>query len=322
MSYSTLDRYLNIKTTYAFTRGGPGAGQGKGMWWPDFGPGQKDFSAQKSSHPSDTIFENVVEPGNWNAHKVHRRPEKVLEGHQIRHPAPSTEALYQEEIKKEDKLRAHEVNNLRGRIIAAEKRQKRIDSWAGEAPIRMAATQSSSAMRRSRSDSSMLKTDSCSQVSRDVYERHGFLVGRHKGSIADGKTGVLAPRRHNPLSMHTMMYSGEVVNGTGGASASGRVPRQPHRYVKQWQTTPERQFKFDPKTFLPVPRGGWNSQPPQEWPEIGAEGNAVVKPVTFDTTQSLDGTNNGLSGTGMVFAKAFLASSASAGEIPKAPAKA
>lgn len=274
MSYSTLDRYGGFTNKYVYGRGGgPGAGQGSGVWWPDFGPGQRDFSAQDRSHPAETIFENVVAPGKWST-KVRCAPSQPLEAVQMRHPAPAREAMLEVKPSLEAKLAAHEVTERQCALRRAELRQRRMDSWLGEAPI-----SSSEGRTRSRSETSL---GAGTQVSREIYEKHGFLVGRSKGQIADGHTGVLMRRQHTPLSLRTMMISSESLAQPSASTSSSQRPSL-RKYEKQWLSTPGKSFIFDPTTFLPVPRGGWDSQPPTSWPEVQAMGRReFTAPAAFE----------------------------------------
>mmetsp|Transcript_42462 Transcript_42462/g.76308 ORF Transcript_42462/g.76308 Transcript_42462/m.76308 type:complete len:237 (+) Transcript_42462:87-797(+) len=57
MSYSTLDRFLNVKTTYAPANKNTYV---KGIWWPDYGPTTTEFVDQHKMHPTNTIFETQV----------------------------------------------------------------------------------------------------------------------------------------------------------------------------------------------------------------------------------------------------------------------
>jgi len=111
--------------------------------------------------------------------------------------------------------------------------------------------------------------EGASKVSRAVYEQHGFLIGKSQGSIADGRSGGGGPRRHNSLSMKSMLMSkGSSVSGSSGAgSASGG--RKKGKPSGQWRMRPESSVVFDPRTFLPVPRGGWSNHElsRSEWPE-------------------------------------------------------
>lgn len=57
MSYTTMDRYGDVKHIYA-----PQAANQyvKGIWWPDYGPTTIDFCDQNKMHPTNTIFENQI----------------------------------------------------------------------------------------------------------------------------------------------------------------------------------------------------------------------------------------------------------------------
>mmetsp|Transcript_81076 Transcript_81076/g.224337 ORF Transcript_81076/g.224337 Transcript_81076/m.224337 type:complete len:307 (-) Transcript_81076:159-1079(-) len=275
MSYSTLDSHGGISTTYAHARGGVHT-QGPGRtWWPDFGPGTRDFSAQERSHPSEAIFEKIVKPGKWSTReKSIPNPEPVAA--RFRSPQPARDAMQDQAPSIERKLAAHAVTERQAALRRMEMRQRRVDSWLEDAPVRMNASTLSEVSWHSSSEPSLreLSTSQASQVSRDVYQRHGYLVGRSKGSIADGVSGA-RPRRHNPLSYSAMMFSGDLYGSPSHKTGKMFRPRKP---TQQWRMRPESRFVFDPRSCLPVPRGGWNSLPPTKWPEVEAAGNREFVP--------------------------------------------
>lgn len=125
--------------------------------------------------------------------------------------------------------------------------------------------------RRSMSESQLSALD-CSQVSRQVYEKNGYLVGRTKEK----------PRGSRPLSFHSMVFSGDVMKSP---KSTHRVGRRPRKYDMQWRTLPESGFKFDPKSFLPVPRGGWANQSHDEWPDIDPVGRREFVDRSFEKSQ-------------------------------------
>lgn len=185
----------------------------------------------------------------------------------------------------EGRLSAKAITARQGALQMMEVRQRKIDSWLEDAPLRMSAVGSTSKARSLRSHSEPALpsgTVAAVGVTREVYEKLGFLVGRSKGSTAGGYNGAkAAPRRHNPLSLNALMFSGNVVDGGKSRSLSrSSLPKKPS---KQWQLLPESSFVFDPRTSLPVPRGGWNSQPQTSWTEPpSAGGREWSAPVTFD----------------------------------------
>lgn len=283
MSYSTLDRYGGLSTTYAYARGGGGAAVGtgsKGMWWPDYGPTTKDFSQQRRSHPAESIFEGIMEPRHWDANREKKEVPPSPESTQFRHPVPAREAMLKAEPSLETKIAAHEVTQRQGALRRAEARQKRIDSWLDEAPIRLPGGAGPQA-RHIRSESS-LDSGSCSRVSRETYEKFGFLVGRSRGSIADGKDGSLSLRSRNSLALTEMLFDKKQLSRS---VEKLRTPKESSRkYVKPWQTMPESGFVFDPKSFLPIPRGGWDTQVPERWPDLETTGRRdLLAPVGQST---------------------------------------
>lgn len=274
MSYCTFDRYDGMRTTYAHARGGgAGAGMGVRTWWPDFGPGSQDFSQQRRSHPSEAIFERNVVPKRWS---TQARPEPAPElplASQFRNPEPARHAMLRVDPQEDQarKLAAHAVTERQGALRRLELRQKRVDAWLGDAPIRMSSAyltdhpqQASLAHSSSEPSVGSHSAVHAAAVSRQVYEKHGLLVGKSQGGIAGGRTGEEAARRHNPLSYHAMMFSGDLQDGK-----NARMRQRSLKASKQWRTCPESRFVFDPRTFLPVPRGGWDSHPLAlaQWPE-------------------------------------------------------
>eukprot|EP00443_Scrippsiella_acuminata_P098851 CAMPEP_0115603746 /NCGR_PEP_ID=MMETSP0272-20121206/16586_1 /TAXON_ID=71861 /ORGANISM="Scrippsiella trochoidea, Strain CCMP3099" /LENGTH=298 /DNA_ID=CAMNT_0003039277 /DNA_START=77 /DNA_END=969 /DNA_ORIENTATION=- len=294
MSYSTLDRFGGISTTYAHGRGGgpPGGSGLRNVWWPDFGPGCQDFSQQRRSHPNEMIFEKVVEPKHWStAPKPQAKPEPATTC--FRNPAAERVTMLPSGFEADRKIAAHAVTEKQAAIRRLELRQQRMDSWLEKAPIHTSAylavadkadradwpkpPRSKGALGNSLSEPALGNTGntnisslSAATVSRDVYQKHGYLVGRSQGSIADGRSGATA-RKHTPLSLQKMMLSRSTQDSK--ASTSRRTgPRKPSG---QWKVCPENSFRFDPQSFLPVPRGGWGKHELSltDWPETVNMGN-------------------------------------------------
>jgi len=116
----------------------------------------------------------------------------------------------------------------------------------------------------------VLCADHAAAASRDVYEKHGFVVGRSRGSTADGKYGSkFRPSRPKLLS-YQLMLLGDLQD-----QPSAERRRGPRKASKQWRLCPENSFVFDPRTFLPVPRGGWDQHPLalEEWPAPPSSGS-------------------------------------------------
>jgi len=279
MSYCTQDRHGAFFTNYTSQKSSEVVGTGK-TWWPDYGPSLRDHSYQEKYAPHHHIFEKVVKPAVVG--KPRGQPLLERQPTQFRHPAPAREAMMMKDWPtNEDRLAAKEVTDRQTALRLQEVRQRKIESWLEPAPIRMASVNAPHRPRsllRASSEPSLSNVASA-KVSRETYERLGYLVGRSKGSIADGKTGV-GPRRHNPLSLNSLMFTGSVMEGVRSRSSRSLQPRKPS---KQWRLCPESSFVFDPRTCLPVPRGGWNSQPLTSFPEPPAAGHREwVAPVTFD----------------------------------------
>jgi len=278
MSYVTYDRHGAPTAHYASMKSREPVGHGK-TWWPDFGHGIRDHSYQEKYMPHHHIFEKVVKP-----HTTGRDlgpPPLERQPAQFRHPAPAREALLQDQPTNEKRLAAKEVTEKQGALRILENRQRKIDSWLEDAPIRMAAAASSSSKGKAiRSHSA--PSVGAAQITRGTYEKLGYVVGKSKGSTADGNLGAHgSTRRHNPLSFNSLMFSGSVVDGNRATKSLSHsaLPRKPRN---QWKALPENSFVFDPRTSLPVPRGGWDAQS-TKWPDVPAAGRREWSaPVTFD----------------------------------------
>jgi len=273
MSYCTVDRYGGFTNTYAHARGGGENSRSTGRtWWPDFGPSTRDFSAQPRSHPSEAIFDSVIAPGKWST-RERVAPSAETLAPKFRNPQPARAAMLSPSPSAEEMLSAHAATERQSALRRMELRQRRVDSWLEQSPI--SKKSSPLAEKRTRSEPSLeLSSSQASQVSREVYQRHGFLVGRSKGSIADGVNGA-QPRRHNPLSLSSMMFSGDMMGSPGRKTRRAFRSRKP---TQQWRMSPESRYVFDPQICLPVPRGGWNSLPPSKWPDVEPAGNRDTAP--------------------------------------------
>eukprot|EP00429_Kryptoperidinium_foliaceum_P079615 CAMPEP_0176216880 /NCGR_PEP_ID=MMETSP0121_2-20121125/17411_1 /TAXON_ID=160619 /ORGANISM="Kryptoperidinium foliaceum, Strain CCMP 1326" /LENGTH=319 /DNA_ID=CAMNT_0017556005 /DNA_START=20 /DNA_END=978 /DNA_ORIENTATION=- len=192
MSYSTLDRFGGLSTHYAHARARdvPPTGTGLSTWWPDFGPGCGDFSQQRRSHPNEMIFEKVVEHKRWCAKTKPSPPAGDLVASQYRNPEPAKRAtLHEAHPDAERRDTAHGFTERQASLRRLELRQRRVDAWAGEAPIRMGNALARAPGSQSSPDLACHSAEGASKVSRAVYEQHGFLIGKSQGSIADGRSG-------------------------------------------------------------------------------------------------------------------------------------
>lgn len=73
----------------------------QGAWWPDFGPMSYDYSYQEKMHPTNTIFENVIDKQSRRkkeAEVVAERMTSESVAQQFRRPLPATEALFKSTI--------------------------------------------------------------------------------------------------------------------------------------------------------------------------------------------------------------------------------
>lgn len=296
MSYTITDRHGATAVTYGAkaARFGPADSVGTGKtWWPDFGPSIRDHSYQEKYMPHHHIFDKVVKP--WNIGHTAAPPLLERQPTQFRHPAPGREAMMmKDQPTHECRLAAKAITDRQGALRMMEVRQRKMDSWLEDCPMRMVAAGSSrdaaaQGLRGARSEPSLTNAAStaAATVSRETYEKLGFLVGRSKGSIADGLTGAHgSTRKHNPLSVNALMFSGNVVDGSKAKGSSrSQLPKKPS---KQWNVLPESSFVFDPRSSLPVPRGGWNAQPPTQWPEapLTRGSREWSAPVTFDARRN------------------------------------
>mmetsp|Transcript_100878 Transcript_100878/g.314480 ORF Transcript_100878/g.314480 Transcript_100878/m.314480 type:complete len:249 (-) Transcript_100878:170-916(-) len=111
MSYTTMNRYGEVKHTYNAVKS---TGFVQGAWWPDFGPMSYDYSYQEKMHPTNTIFNNVIDR-HRNRPEVEVVADRMVQGaagasrssssrpaaspqRQFRRPLPATEALYKSTI--------------------------------------------------------------------------------------------------------------------------------------------------------------------------------------------------------------------------------
>lgn len=258
-----------------------------GVWWTKYGAASMDFSAQEKTHPSDTIFKNVVERKTWDPAAMSRLPAPRLKpAAQMRHPAPAKEAMAPPKGPPdlEKKHWAHEVTQRQGALRRAEMRQRRMDGWISDAPIRQVPSSSkltemwadasfrpspvSPKLSEATRNEMQLSALSCAQVSREVYLRNGYVLGRTR-----------APIRSKSLSLQSVLFAGEVMK------TSPDKFQRPRKYEMAWKTIPDRRFVFDPKTFLPVPRGGWDMND-LNWPDIIPAGPRQFKPLPFESTES------------------------------------
>jgi len=289
MSYTTQDRYGGFVTKYAHGRGGGPSGNVGRTWWPDFGPSSNDFSYMSNGHPAEHLYERHVKPmSKSNAHAEIPSPKPV----QFRHPAPSKEAMMSTAAPSpEAKHGARQFIEKQAALRRLELRQRAVDSYLEDAPIRSVTSSSSfpspqrATLSHSRSDPS-LSALGASEASRDVYTTHGFakqksvLAERSRGSIADGRGG-LRQKRHNSLSFHAMLFGGEVEQKPSRARLDR--PFLLRKPGKQWHVCPESSFVFDAERSLPVPRGGLRSQRPSKWPDAEPAGSRE-----FRTRDSFD----------------------------------
>lgn len=271
MSYSTIDRYGDIKTTYVKNA----ADKGVKTWWPDFGGGREDFSSQRLSHPAESIYDRLFKPKSQSEAAL--KQGRPLFAEQFRKVGTSVDYNVDLARKKE----AHAIVERRGQLRLLEQRQKKMDAWLDRAPAHVTPylldggpDQDSKPLQKSSSEPTVganITALGAASASRAVYEKHGFLVGRHSGMIADGKKGAPGSiRRHNPLSMQAMLLQTAVSDSRSSSSSFPAQRVRPRKPGKQWKLQPENRFVFDPRTFLPVPKGGWDNHELSsvEWPDL------------------------------------------------------
>eukprot|EP00928_Gymnodinium_smaydae_P081453 TRINITY_DN64974_c0_g1_i1.p1 TRINITY_DN64974_c0_g1~~TRINITY_DN64974_c0_g1_i1.p1 ORF type:complete len:292 (-),score=36.58 TRINITY_DN64974_c0_g1_i1:104-979(-) len=135
IAYSTLGKYGDVGIYYN-ARARPletSNRNGCGTWWPDYGPTTRDFSYMKNSHPTDSVFENVVQPFCQNQINQRRlngsysdvSGESSGAPQQFRHPAPQREALYSSTIvlpyKKGGRRKVDDDNHWKGVVGGSKK---------------------------------------------------------------------------------------------------------------------------------------------------------------------------------------------------------
>lgn len=143
----------------------------------------------------------------WSPRFASRRPAEQLGAEQLRHPSPATEALLPSgPVDLSRKRRAHEVTQRQGALLRQELRQRRMDSWLEEAPIRMLPKHSK--LHQVWADASKpLRAVSCAEVSREVYRRNGHVMSR-----------TPAPLKSKSLSLQCVLLQGQawcVLGSTG-----------------------------------------------------------------------------------------------------------
>jgi len=275
MAYCAYDRhggltikYSNVKNTSEYV--------GAGTYWPDYGPTTRESSGGGRNRPTEHIYERLVKPKASGKHAE----EESMPLQQFRHTSPSREAILREvEHTPEAKARARGLTERQIVLRRLEMRQQKIDSWleegANRPPIRaLRLSDTVTGMGGSASDSSLSSTHA-SVVSREVYARHGYLVGKSKGNIADG-FGGLRPRKANSLSFQAMLFGKEVMNPTS-SSRHSVTTRKPG---KQWRVFPENHYVFDAALSLPVLRGGERNRA-RGWPDLEHQPKQWSEPEVF-----------------------------------------
>lgn len=271
MSYSIQDRYGGIVSSYHPPAHGRTAA-GARTWWPDYGPGTHDFSQAVNSHPTEIIFEQVVKGKPKHPPASHLQAKAAAAAaSQFRRPAPAREALFKTaQPAIETKFAAHEFTERRASLRRMELRQNKIDSWSQD-----------------REDKTLGKIKDPSGASRSaiaagrgIYEKHGFLVGKSSssGSLGGGSNSLSRPAL--PLSLSTMLLRGD----RSLREDSSDRPKKLKNYSKSWKVCPESSYVFDPSTFLPARRGGY--QTPTRWPDTDPAGNRefVAPPALTDAS--------------------------------------
>mmetsp|Transcript_4335 Transcript_4335/g.10645 ORF Transcript_4335/g.10645 Transcript_4335/m.10645 type:complete len:347 (+) Transcript_4335:47-1087(+) len=274
MAYCAYDRHGGLTIKYSNVKTSEYVGAG--TYWPDYGPTTRESSGGGRNRPTEHIYERLVKP-KASGKQVH---ELTVPQQQFRHPSPSREAVLREvEHTPEAKARARGLTEKQIVLRRLEMRQQKIDSWLEEGsnrpPIRaLRLSDTVTGMTGSASDTS-LSSSQASVVSRDVYARHGYLVGKSKGNIADG-FGGLRPRKANSLSFQAMLFGKEVVNPTT-SSRHSITTRKPG---KQWRVFPENHYVFDAASSLPVLRGGDRNRG-RGWPDLEHQPRQWSEPEAF-----------------------------------------
>eukprot|EP00747_Dinoflagellata_sp_TGD_P193684 gnl/TRDRNA2_/TRDRNA2_60165_c0_seq1.p1 gnl/TRDRNA2_/TRDRNA2_60165_c0~~gnl/TRDRNA2_/TRDRNA2_60165_c0_seq1.p1 ORF type:complete len:320 (+),score=35.89 gnl/TRDRNA2_/TRDRNA2_60165_c0_seq1:73-960(+) len=252
MSYSTQDRYGDVKNFYPASTSKSTEPVGTGCtWWPDYGPTQRDYSYQHRWSSTRHIFDKVVHPASVGFLPPEPPSAHVLADRQFRNPNPALHGMLKTEHEPHEHVsKARDATKKQGRLNMLADRQKKIDSWLPDAPVlrappgltpleRQRAEAQYGQLSRSRSESSLI-AEQCSELSRETFEKHGWLVGRSKGSPADGRSGMSGTRRHNSLSFNSMLFGGELIESGGGAARSSKKSKRPGN---QWRVCPENSFQ-------------------------------------------------------------------------------
>jgi len=269
MSYCTRDRYGELAPArYLARKDEPGGPAGStGTWWPDYGAPGREFSDQPRSHPATYAFD-----GGRGRQASDKRPcQEVFMAVPFRSLQPAKVSMLKTDCDLTAKNAARFATEKQAALRRADRRQQRADAWASSAaPTCRIATAPAPSPSRSRS-ASALSNVSSTTVSRQALERNGLLVSRGVGQVADGIAGA-APRRHNSLAFRKSMFSRSASSADGAAWGAGAARRR-----AKWLRPMEGDPPLDLQRVLPVPRGGWDSQPPQRWPEPEVAGRRELR---------------------------------------------
>lgn len=264
MSYTTVDRYGEFAPArYHAQKDHPGGPAGStGTWWPDFGAPGREFSDQPRSHPASYAWHG----GRGRKAADGKPSQEVCMAVPFRNMQPAKAGMLKTDCDLTAKNAARFATEKQAALRRADRRQLRADSWASNAAPRCQMAPASGFSASTSRSESALSTRSSATINRQALERNGLLVSRGVGQVADGIGGA-APRRHNSLTFRKNMFS-RTAPGADGAT---------RRRKKMWLSPMESGPPFDLQRVLPVPRGGWDSQPPKNWPEPEVAGRRELR---------------------------------------------
>lgn len=266
MSYSTFDRFGGSVTKFKRPSGGLAVDSGT----LDFGFKRGDFSFLVGAHPTEQLFDNKFVKPSIAASSSKSEPCLQPRLAQFRHPAPAREAMLQAVPGLHDRMEAHRIITRKTVLNRLALRQKALDRSLSEAPhfppVRMSVHKEdgpqalfsstalgSASLTIAPGSPEDISTVAASEVSRDVYTRHGWL-GKSRGSTTS-----------STMSSCTRGASSEDRDTPALATSSRRSAQLQRKPRKQWRVCPENSFALDPLTFLPVPKPGPAGQKALEW---------------------------------------------------------
>lgn len=258
MSFSVQDRHGALDTHYAGAFGCPSTGTGH-TWWPDYGPGCRDFSSHPVGHPAEKLFDKFVKPMAPAA-----REDAPVPSSQFRHPMASREALMgQRPLSPGTRKAMKHANEHQQAVRRLNDHSLRMDEWHGGAPLRpsQAARLREVERQRMSHSSSDPAISSVGSMSRETLERLGFCVGRSvkgsAGTFTQAPPAGAPPRGETPRRPHSLSFT-SMLHGAG-RSPSASKPKAAPEAGRRKPTT--RSASAASKFTVAVGKDGWPEPP-------------------------------------------------------------